>query len=72
MTITDPAAQRRPRLKGDERAELRKALAAKYRTGSSIRELLAEYGLSYGLTHTLLLEEGVTLRARSGGRKPRP
>ncbi|WP_433856732.1 helix-turn-helix domain-containing protein [Streptomyces kronopolitis] len=77
---TDPTVQRktrqdteyRPRLRGDDREAMRKTLKKKYDAGASIRELLAEYGLSYGLTRVLLLEAGVTLRSRRGGRKTRP
>ncbi|MFE0766118.1 helix-turn-helix domain-containing protein [Streptomyces smyrnaeus] len=62
----------RPRLRGDERTAKAKQLAEEYDGGSSIRELIAEHGLSYGLTRTLLLEAGVKLRTRrTGGRKPR-
>jgi hypothetical protein len=61
----------RPRLRGEEREEMRKTLAKKYDAGASIRELATEHSLSYGLTRHLLVEAGVTLRGRSGQRKAR-
>lgn len=61
----------RPRLRGEERAAMRKTLAKKYDAGASIRELAAGHGLSYGLTRHLLVEAKVTLRRRSGRRKAR-
>lgn len=60
---------RRPRVRGDERARLQKALADGYAADASIRALAAEHGLSYGLTRTLLSEAGVRLRPRA--RRPR-
>ncbi|WP_432001550.1 helix-turn-helix domain-containing protein [Streptomyces sioyaensis] len=64
-------AKYRPRLRGEEREKVRSELARKYDAGQSIRELAPEQGLSYGLTRTLLLEAGVALRHRRGGRQAR-
>ncbi|MBA0053487.1 transcriptional regulator [Streptomyces sp. AJS327] len=61
----------RPRLRGDEREEMRRTLAKKYGAGASIRTLASEHSLSYGLTRHLLVEAKVTLRGRSGQRKGR-
>ncbi|MET9321918.1 helix-turn-helix domain-containing protein [Streptomyces sp. NPDC003038] len=60
---------RRPRVKGEKRAALKKALADGYAADNSIRALAAEHDMSYGLTRTLLLDAGVTLRPRA--RRPR-
>ncbi|NGO67846.1 helix-turn-helix domain-containing protein [Streptomyces boncukensis] len=61
----------RPRLRGEEREEMRKTLAKKYKAGASIRDLAAEHNLSYGLARHLLIEAKVPLRGRSGRRKAR-
>ncbi|MFI9026375.1 helix-turn-helix domain-containing protein [Streptomyces sp. NPDC053560] len=61
----------RPRLRGEERASLRRTLASAYDGGDSIRKLLTEHELSYGLTRTLLIEAGVTLRSKRGSRGER-
>lgn len=53
---------RRPRRRGDDRDQLRQALADAYNDGASIRTLAVEHDLSYGLTRTLLLEAEVELR----------
>lgn len=60
---------RRPRVKGAKRAALQKALVDGYAADNSIRALAAEHDMSYGLTRTLLLDAGVTLRPRA--RRPR-
>lgn len=60
---------RRPRRRGEERAELHQQLAVAYTGGASIRELAARHDLSYGLTRTLLLEAEVELRLRRRPRK---
>lgn len=62
---------RRPRRRGDERDQLRKALADSYNAGASIRALADEHDMSYGLTRTLLREAGVQLRTRRGTRTPK-
>ena len=41
-------------------------LKRKYTAGTSIRELAAETGRSYGFVHRMLIESGVTLRGRGG------
>jgi hypothetical protein len=45
-----------------------------YYAGSSIRNLAARHGLSYGTVHTLLGEAETTMRPRGGrkGRRPQP
>lgn len=58
-----PGAQ----LTGQARTEARDKAAALYRRGATIRYVAAELGRSYGGTRVLLLEAGVTLRARGGG-----
>jgi transposase len=60
---------RRPRLTGAERDKRRADVAQDYEGGASIRDVAAEYGLSFGLTYTLLHEAKVTLRSRT--RRPR-
>ncbi|WP_284576658.1 helix-turn-helix domain-containing protein [Streptomyces sp. 2P-4] len=57
--------ERRPRRRGQEREKLRSDLAKGYDSGASIRMLADDYELSFGLTRTLLLEAGVTLRTRA-------
>ncbi|GAA2948816.1 helix-turn-helix domain-containing protein [Kitasatospora cinereorecta] len=53
---------RRPRLTDKERDLVRAQLAKGYAANASIRNLAAEYDLSFGLTRTLLLEAKVELR----------
>lgn len=61
--------RRRPRLHGEERDQVRAAVVKSYaKPKGSIRSAAAEVGRSFGLTRTLLLEAGVTLRGRSGSR----
>lgn len=50
----------------DTRQALRDELRAAYVAGASIRELAAARKLAFGTVRTLLLEAGVTLRARGG------
>lgn len=55
----------RPRVTGEERARLRKAVADDYRAkGASIRAVADKHGLSYGLTRQLLQEARVQMRPR--------
>lgn len=56
------------RLNGQERETVRQNLRDAYEGGSSIRRIAAETGFSYGRTHKLLEESGVTFCSR-GGRK---
>jgi hypothetical protein len=49
-----------------ERAELSAHAAGLYVAGCTIRSVATQIGRSYGSTHALLLEAGVTLRPRSG------
>jgi hypothetical protein len=60
---------RRPRIRGEERERLRAKLADGY-AGASIRTLADRYGLSFGLTRTLLLEADVELRDRAPSHRP--
>jgi hypothetical protein len=54
------------RITGGDRTRLAADLKRKYATGTSIRELAAETGRSYGFVHRMLSESGVTLRGRGG------
>lgn len=53
-------------LTGETREIWKSALKKRYEDGASIRELQEWSGRSYGGVHDLLLEAGVTLRARGG------
>lgn len=66
--MTTEAGQKRFSPKGDERKKLAADVAKNYKTGLSIRAVAEELGLSYGLTHRLLLEGKNRLRARSSRR----
>ncbi|EMF31097.1 transcriptional regulator [Streptomyces gancidicus BKS 13-15] len=59
----------RSSLTGRARKEQARELRGRYEAGETIRGLAAAAGSSYGLTRTLLLEAGTTLRGR-GGRLP--
>lgn len=61
----------RRRLSTDERAALQHRLGARYASGSSIRQLAGEEGLSYGFVHRLLTESGTELRGRGGSTRRR-
>jgi Helix-turn-helix domain len=50
----------------DARQALRLQLEAAYKAGASIRDLATAHKLAFGTVRTLLLEAGVTLRARGG------
>ncbi|KPI33365.1 hypothetical protein OV450_1453 [Actinobacteria bacterium OV450] len=65
--------QRRPRIKGDARNDLRAKLAARYREDetASIRSLADENDLSYGMTRLLLVEADVVFRDRVRRRSPK-
>lgn len=54
------------RITGGDRTKLAADLKRKYATGTSIRELAADTGRSYGFVHRMLSESGVTLRGRGG------
>jgi Helix-turn-helix domain len=54
------------RIQGQERARLAKQLAKEYERGQSIRQLSGQHDLSIGTVRRLLLEQGVTFRARGG------
>jgi hypothetical protein len=60
------------RLTGEERRKLGIDLAARYRGGTSIRELATASGRSYGFVHRLLRECGVTMRPQGGASHTRP
>ncbi|WNI20328.1 helix-turn-helix domain-containing protein [Actinacidiphila sp. ITFR-21] len=67
-----PPQVRRPRLRGEERDQVRADVAKGYKKPkASIRSLAADFDLSFGLTRTLLQEAGVTLRGRRGDRDNR-
>ena len=60
------------RITGGERNRLAVELKKRYDTGTSIRDLAADTGRSYGFVHRVLTEAGVTLRGRGGAtRGPR-
>ncbi|MEO7981956.1 MAG: helix-turn-helix domain-containing protein [Sporichthyaceae bacterium] len=54
------------RITGGDRTKLAAELKRKYATGTSIRELAADTGRSYGFVHRMLSESGVALRGRGG------
>lgn len=54
------------RVTGPDRDTLSKDLITRYSTGTSIRQLAAESGRSYGFVHRMLTESGTTLRGRGG------
>ena len=56
---------------GPERDKIAARLRDQYTQGASIRDLMAQTGRSYGWTHRLLRESGVTLRGRGGAHPPR-
>lgn len=63
----------RQKLAGQHREAVRTELARLYRGGMTIRVLMSKFGYSYGLTHKLLVEAGVTLRptgVRPAGKHP--
>lgn len=55
-----------PRLSGKERVKMGRRVTRLYETGRDIRAISERTGLSYTLTRTLLIEQGVTLRPRGG------
>ena len=63
MTTTEPL-KKHERITGNDRDVLARELAKKYAKGASIRALAEETGRSYGFTHRVLTEAGVTLRSR--------
>lgn len=58
-----PGAQ----LTGQAREKVRAEAARLYGQGATIRSVAQQLDRSYGGTRVLLLEAGVTLRARGGG-----
>ncbi|GGW99604.1 helix-turn-helix domain-containing protein [Streptomyces chryseus] len=58
----------RPRLRGEDRAQVARDLAEGYEAGASIRAVADAADLSYGTARTLLLEAQVKLRGRGGAR----
>ena len=54
-------------LTGQDRETARQQAADLYGQGATIRSISVALGRSYGGTRVLLLEAGVTLRARGGG-----
>lgn len=62
------AVARGRRLTGETRRMLCEHLRDRYEDGASIRTLSGETGRSYGSVHRMLVESGVRLRGRGGGR----
>jgi hypothetical protein len=63
MASTAVTGQKRRTVTKDERAALAAELGPKYQAGESIRDLVAETGLSYGFIHKLLTVDcGLALR----------
>lgn len=56
------------RITGPARDKLAKAAAKRYAYGDSVRDIATTLGISYGMAHGLLREQGVVLRSRGGGR----
>lgn len=67
-----PVLPKGKRLTGTERTDLIRALTTRYVKGTSIRELAAQTGRSYGAVHRMLTESGTPLRGRGGAHTPRP
>ncbi|MEV5957253.1 helix-turn-helix domain-containing protein [Streptomyces sp. NPDC051987] len=67
MTITshNPGTH----LTGPDRTATAQQAAELYVQGCTIQSVARQIGRSYGLARELLLEAGVTLRARGGGRR---
>ena len=65
-------------LKGPDRKPVARDLAARYRSGQSIRSIANEIGRSYCYVWHLLNDAGVEFRGRGGGwprrtsKEPRP
>jgi hypothetical protein len=56
-------------LKGDDRQQATATAVNLYLAGATIDSVARRIGRSYGSARTLLLESGVTLRARGGNRR---
>jgi hypothetical protein len=56
------------RLVGAQRVAIAAELAGRYRSGMTIRALVAETGRSYGSVHRLLRDSGEPFRGRGGTR----
>lgn len=56
-----------PRLTGPFRTAVAEDLAELYAAGATIRSIAKSTDRSYGAVRQLLLDAGVTLRARGGG-----
>lgn len=54
------------RITGASRDKLASQLTKRYEGGSSIRELAASTGRSYGFVHRILSESGAPMRGRGG------
>ena len=57
------------RVTGQARTDLKANLKREYLEGTSIRELAAAVGRSYGFVHLLLAEAGVEFRNRGGSHR---
>lgn len=54
------------RTTGKDRVKLSAAVVKAYNAGHSVRDIAEANDMSYGKTHRLLVEAGVTLRSRGG------
>ncbi len=59
------------RVTGPDRDKLTEELQTKYSKGTSIRQLAADTGRSYGFVHRMLSESGTALRGRGGATRAR-
>lgn len=60
--LTPVRRSRIPALSDEQRAEI----VDLYVNGTTVREVAAQIGRSYGTVHRVLTEEGVTMRGRNG------
>ena len=67
-----PPLRRGQRLAKKQRGKIGGELLQRYEQGRSVREICAETGYSIGRVRRLLLEAGVTFRARGGARSSQP
>ena len=56
------------RITGAARENIASDMVEKYKNGTSVRALAESIGRSYGFVHRVLVESGVTLRARGATR----
>lgn len=60
------------RVPAERRQKVALDMQARYNAGSSIRNLVAHYGLAFGTVRTLLLEVDTPMRPRGGRKGRRP